>query len=113
MSGGYFNTTGVQGQELSVYETVTKSQEELILDYFGSRPGMEYSPSQVRKYLNLTGVPITSVRRAITNLTSCDLLRKTSRKVDGPYGRPECCWTLRRYEPEGQLELLPVPGFQR
>ena len=63
MNSSYFNTAGAQGASLASYEIKAKSQEELILEYFQTRPGMEYSPSQVQKYLNLTGAPLTSIRR--------------------------------------------------
>ncbi len=96
MQGSYFNTTASSGADLDGYEAEAKSQEELMLDYFGTRPGMQYSPSQVQKHLNLTGAPLTSVRRALTNLTSAGLLQKTDKQVAGPYGRPEHCWTITR-----------------
>ena len=96
MNSSYFNTTGAQGALLKAHERQAKSQEELILEYFKTRPGMEYSPSQVRKYLNLTGAPLTSIRRAMSNLTEQRTLRKTDRQVKGPYGRREHTWTLNR-----------------
>lgn len=100
-SGSYYNTTGATGALRDRREHQAKSQEELIYEYFASRPGMQYTPSQVRQYLNLTGAPITSIRRAITNLTNASLLTKTDIQISGPYGHPEYCWTLRvRAEPE-------------
>lgn len=101
----YFNTTRSTGRELAEFRRRAESQQDLILDYFRRRPGMAYSPSQVRDALNLTGAPITSIRRAITNLTSAGELEKTERQVRGPYGRPEYQWRLTRREP-GQRELF-------
>ena len=38
--------------------------------------------------------PLTSVRRAITNLSSDGELVKTNDKVTGIYGKPEHLWRL-------------------
>ena len=104
-TNNYFNTTRSSGAQREQYEHQAKSQEEVIYEYFASRHGMEYSPSQVREYLNLTSAPITSVRRAITNLTNASLLTKTDRQTAGPYGRPEYLWTLKRND-EAQGDLF-------
>ncbi len=92
----YFNTTGAQGATLATYKIKAKSQQQLILEYFESMPGMRKSPSQVQRGLNLTGAPLTSIRRALTNLTTDGKLVKTSRLVKGEYGRLEHTWTLCR-----------------
>ena len=105
-TNSYFNTTDSTGATLAKYEHKAKSQEELIYEYFLSRPGMQYAPSQVQRHLNLTAAPITSIRRAITNLTSANLLTKTAHQVAGPYGHPEYCWALRRERTPEQGRLL-------
>ena len=51
-------------------------------------------PSQVLKKLNLE-CPITSVRRALTNLTNEDKIIKTDVKVVGLYGKKEHLWRLK------------------
>ena len=59
-------------------------------------PDKKYTPSQiaVELYKELSGVPLTSIRRAITNLTFPGSLVKTNVKTTGPYGRPEYYWRL-------------------
>ena len=104
-TNSYFNTTRSSGAQREQYEQQAKSQEELIYEYFASRAGMTYTPSQVRAALNLTGTPLTSIRRAITNLTQARLLSKTDKQTTGPYGRPEYHWTLRRGD-EAQGDLF-------
>ena len=42
-----------------------------------------------------TMVPITSIRRAITNLTNDEKLVKTDNQKTGPYGKPSYCWKLK------------------
>ena len=49
---------------------------------------------QVLKKLNLE-CPITSVRRALTNLTNEDKIIKTDVKVVGLYGKKEHLWRLK------------------
>ena len=52
------------------------------------------SPSMVY-YAFLKAWPITSVRRAITNLTTAGELVKTNNTVTGMYGKPEHLWSLK------------------
>jgi hypothetical protein len=105
MNDSYHNTTRSSGAELSEYERKALSQDELILDYFQRFPDIAWSPSQVRRHLNLRS-PLTSTRRAITNLTTVGLLIKTPAQITGPYGRPEYLWKLARHDPnQGELEL--------
>ncbi len=90
----YYNTTHEEGQQLSLYEGLARTQDERIYEYFHNNWHAEMSPSQVQNCLAMTDVPLTSIRRAITSLTNEGKLVKTDRKVRGPYGRPEHCWRL-------------------
>ena len=89
----FHNTTESTQPELGKYREKVQSQEEQILSY------MRYyecsvSPSQARLSIFLDRCPITSVRRALTNLTDSGDLVKTEKQVKGPYGRPEFQWRL-------------------
>jgi len=106
MTDSYHNTTSAASEQLEQREAQAKSQEELIYEYFLSRPGMQYSPSQVQRYVNLTSAPLTSIRRAMTNLTKDQLLTKTDHQVTGPYNHPEYTWTLRTRPAPQQGQLL-------
>jgi predicted ArsR family transcriptional regulator len=87
----YFNTTGQSGDTLKEYKFKAESQEVRILGHF-KRAGKQ-SPSQV--WLALLGIgPLTSVRRAITNLQDAGTLTKTDLQRKGMYGRPEGIWEL-------------------
>ena len=89
----YHNTTESTGTELGKYRDKAVSQEAKILKAF--RNLFPYSsPSEVRDVIFKNTVPITSVRRALTNLTSAGDLVKTNTQVKGPYGRPEFVWRL-------------------
>ena len=54
-----------------------------------------FTPSAIRRMV-LPDAPLTSVRRAMTNLTKDGLLEKTELKAEGIYGRPEHFW---KYKP--------------
>jgi predicted ArsR family transcriptional regulator len=92
----YHNTTHETGKTLAEYEGKAKTQEERILEYFRNNWHTEMSPSQVQNCLGMHGTPITSIRRAITNLTTDGKLVKTDKKVKGIYGRAEFTWRLAR-----------------
>lgn len=91
----YYNTTHLSGQELKRAIEQAKKQEDAVMLLF-ENTGREYSPSQVMKLMVKAGwdCPITSWRRAITNLTKSGRLRQTSEQVIGMYGRPEFKWSL-------------------
>jgi hypothetical protein len=66
------------------------SQEVLIYKHFQEYK-IPLSPSMVLERLNLN-CPLTSIRRAMTNLTTDGKLTKTNRYVIGIYDKPEHLW---------------------
>ncbi len=94
MTDKYYNTTHRKGNELAAYRLSVKSQEDAILDMFDIDD--EFTPSEVWDALppEMGAVPLTSVRRAITNLEQAGELEKTGRYRRGKYGRPEGIWRL-------------------
>lgn len=79
-------------------ERKAREQEALVVAFFRANPGA-WSPSQVHERVFGERVPLTSTRRAMTNLSDADRfltppLRKTELRVDGPFGRPEHLWRL-------------------
>jgi Fe2+ or Zn2+ uptake regulation protein len=103
MSTGYFNTTHLRGDDLASAHRACSRQDASVLDVFRqhARP---LTPSDVWRLTSDAGHswPLTSVRRAITNLTDDGKLVKLARQRTGIYGRLEGCWAL----PGHQLELL-------
>jgi hypothetical protein len=78
------------------YERKARDQEAAVFKRF-FRLGLTYSPSQLYVIMiNANDIskdtPLTSIRRAITNLTNRGLLSKTDTKVMGKYGRMESMW---------------------
>ena len=95
----YHNTNNEQGETLIKSEIQTNRQETVILELFKDKI---LSPHEV---LSLSGLncPITSIRRAITNLTNQGLLIKTTIMREGEYGKMVHTWRLN----EGnQLEMF-------
>lgn len=101
MSHSFHNTTNLVGQHLARAESKAQTQEDVVLAVFdASRSGM-LTPEDVLPHMP-QGTPLTSVRRAISNLTERGLLRKTSQMREGKYGATIHYWSRST----GQLGLL-------
>ena len=92
----YYNTTNEKGGKLKESHRKARTQEEIIYSYFFTY-GKPLSPSQVLDKLNLN-CPITSIRRAMTNLTLDNKIIKTDERVKGLYGKSEHLWRLKTTE---------------
>jgi hypothetical protein len=90
----YYNTTNLIGQDLLKEIENAKTQEDKILLFFKKYPLQYFSPSEIFSSVFNYNVPLTSVRRAITNLTNSGKLIKTDKKKQGSYGKPNFCWKL-------------------
>ena len=88
----YHNTQGLE--DTRDYQRKALTQDERLLRFFESMPfGELFSPSELHSAV-LPEAPLTSTRRALSNLTATERLVKTDMLVDGPYGRPEGLWKL-------------------
>lgn len=97
MSQSYYNTTRLEKADLKNAIIRAKKQEEAILLLF-KNTDRSYSPSQVLALMNKAGKnwPLTSCRRALTNLCSFGDLVKTDEQVKGMYGMMEHKWAINR-----------------
>ena len=98
----YHNTNHLTGNDLAEAEKTCQTQEEKVLKVFASNPEKALSPEQVRQMAYLQNRPLTSIRRAITNLTEKGMLLKTNQMTIGMYGKPVHCWMLKT----NQLQLF-------
>ena len=107
MITSYYNTTKETPAELIVSKAKAYTQEEAIMDLFFDRSVIHMTPSDVWHIYSeeFKNVPITSIRRALTNLTNRQQLVKSDLTRMGPYGKKEYCWRLAKAE-DKQLELL-------
>lgn len=110
----YHNTTHLSGPALAEAEGEARTQEDQILEYFrncyraneGRKTTSMRSPSQVWKFFG-QGWPITSVRRAITNLTTSGKMEQVKGETRSrEYGRPEGCWIYRPQPVAGEQGKL-------
>lgn len=91
----FYNTTNETGTALKACRRAVNKQEKEVLAIFKVydapwENGM--APSEIHKAL--PQYPITSIRRAITNLTDAGYLRKTHVKIMSPWKRQEHCWEI-------------------
>lgn len=111
---GHHNTTNESGSKLARFQKHAKTQEAQILkvfrDAYVKDKTSTLSPSQVFDRLWYTRTTaaafylLTSIRRAMSDLTREGYLIKTDDKVTSPRGRPEYLWRL---VPEATID-----GFQ-
>lgn len=94
--GNFYNTIGLQGKDLFSSQQRVKKQEDIILQIF-AEDGEEMTPFEVSRVLQQQGYdyPITSIRRAITDLTRDGKLEKTLTRRDGGYGQKNYTWKIR------------------
>jgi hypothetical protein len=88
MNTSYHNTTNLDGEALYRAEFNSITQEDVVLSIFTNQDDM-MSASQVHRAFNDANVPLTSIRRAISNLKATGQLLKTDLKQTGIYGKPE------------------------
>lgn len=97
----HHNTTHETGVTLDIYKDKANDQERKILNCL-KHYGRPLSPWQIhsifeRSKLNET-LEITSIRRALSDMTKAGVIIKLNRKTDGPKGRKEYLWTIPKTE---------------
>ena len=90
----YHNTTQISGIELVAEIDNAKKQNDKIMILFKNSPGQEYTPFEVMNIVFKGKTPITSIRRAMSNLTRDFKLLKTDTQRKGMYGKLNYCWKL-------------------
>jgi hypothetical protein len=100
----YHNTTQESGQQLIEFKDKAKTQDERVLILFKETPLSARTPSSIwqaylEKYVG-KNPPLTSIRRAISNLTRDEKLIKTPHKSYGIHGRTEYNWKFNNQRNE-------------
>lgn len=100
----FYNTNKESAEESLDSSQKAKRQEIVIYDLFllFNEP---LSPSMVYKALDEKW-PITSIRRAMTNLTNDGAIVKTQETVKGVYGKNEHLWSLPEKVSNSKQALL-------
>ena len=91
----YYNTTNIRGIQLDIEVLNAKNQEDRILNIFKS-VNEELTPFDVLYIYNqyFAPVPITSIRRALSDLTKYKHLTKTNNTSKGAFGKVNYKWKL-------------------
>ena len=107
----YYNTLNIGGQNLlNAIENAKKQEDRIMVIMQAKRRPM--SPSQIFEVYKswFTGnTPLTSIRRALTNMTKADKLEMTDIQVQGIYGKPEHKWQL----PESKPIEFELPDYMK
>lgn len=91
----YYNTNKLKGFELKEADRKANTQEDRILQFFKSNSGKNFTPEEIQSLCLMANRPLTSVRRAISNLTREGYLRKTNLMKQGNYGKQVHTWEYR------------------
>lgn len=100
----FYQTIDQVGSALKESNKKAKRQEDLIYSLF-VQSNQPLSPSMV---LSQSGMncPITSIRRAMTDLTNSGRIVKTDRQIKGMYGKAEHLWELPDMKEPKQVSLF-------
>ena len=93
----YYNTNEETGTTLNSSRKNAIKQEDLVLDIFQKHRVQSLTPEEVNNALEQDGYifPITSIRRAITDLTNRDVLEKTDTMRLGTWNKLTHAWKLK------------------
>ena len=100
MKTEYYNTTNLKGVELQEATSKALSQDEEVLRLFKVFDKLTLTPERIHKHLQETqplkyrNVPLTSIRRAFSNLNRQGKIYKTNVMVRGSYGMNVNSWIL-------------------
>jgi hypothetical protein len=89
----YYNTNRESGDRLARSEARAQTQDDRVLVFFQDHPGTGFAPHEVQSVV-LPDAPLTSVRRAISNLTKRGLLVKTTHMLEGTFDKEVHTWVL-------------------
>lgn len=86
----YHNTNSEKGATLKESNFKARTQEEAIYNFFKQHQGL-YTAEEVHNKM-LSDHPLTSTRRAISNLSNSELLYKSEEMKMGKYGKKIHCY---------------------
>ena len=96
----YYNTNNLKESELVVASKKTEKQKDIVKSMFLKRKTKMTASEVHRDFPKL--VPITSIRRAMSDLKNEGILKRTELLTEGLYGSPEHYYELST----GQLSIF-------
>lgn len=101
----YYNTNSLSGDPLKVAGKKTLRQEDLVKEIF-IKFRRKFTASDIAKRFP-KNVPITSVRRAMTNLKNEGFLERLDKVKEGVYGSPEHYYEIDpEWSPYKQMKMF-------
>lgn len=97
----FHNTVQATGETLDKYRTDAQKQEDRVLAIMQANPAW-WTPFAVQEMYGrlYRFVPITSIRRAMTDLTNEGKLEKSDTpNAAGQYGKPNHSWRVIQKQP--------------
>ena len=88
----FYNTINDPPETLIIDRKNANSQQSRIYTFFRQNHPMAFTPFDIQKLVFHGTHPITSIRRAMTNLTKMGYLIKTDIKKPGDYGKDNYLW---------------------
>jgi predicted transcriptional regulator len=90
----YYNTTKQKGDDLKKNSMKALSQQVLIKIFMKANSDISFTPFEIQEAFEKDGFmwPITSVRRALSDLTDKNIITKSEDTVIAKYGRPNYKW---------------------
>jgi|688.fasta_scaffold302740_1 hypothetical protein len=91
----YYNTNNLRNQQL--LDAIDKNaNQEVIIECIFKYENRALTASQVWGLFPNKTVPLTSIRRALTNLCSKNAMFKLDKMIIGLYGKPEHFYSLKQ-----------------
>ena len=108
MSKSYYNTLNETTEIKLNSEKKARKQEDLIFSIFRHFVNKPMTPTEIWEKTGLreNNVPLTSIRRAITNLEKQGKIIKTDQQRDGMYGKKNYCWVYKDRSSEQESLLF-------
>jgi predicted ArsR family transcriptional regulator len=105
----YYNTNKEVGRTLAESQGKAQRQRDKVLEIFRSKKNL--TASEAWKIYGINECPITSIRRAITDLYNEGLLFKTEKTAKGMYGKAEHVYSTEnpkqpKFGRDGQIDLF-------
>ena len=94
----YYNTTNLKLDELRKEVEKADNQEQRVFKIINGLPLKAAGPSTIHYIYSLfygNATPLSSIRRAVTNLTRSGKLEKTFEKTKGSFNKPEYIWRVK------------------
>ena len=96
----YYNTTNEKGDKLISNLKKAKNQKEIVLSKFQLNWNKEFTPETMEHELKSENLinentPLTSIRRAFSDLKKEGYITKTDQKHIGHFGRMTYLWKLK------------------